>query len=482
MHRRNLQRIQHWRLQHYPLVCSLLLVFCFVFNFHSLTCQSIVAEKSNPKAVFTNAELLYQQNKLDEALELFKTIENIDTISPAVNYRLACIFLDKKEIDQAKFYIGKAVLSNPDKNEFLTKQADILVQKFEFKESVKIRKKLVALNPRYPSRYEDLFKNLIQVSEFNEVIVYCQQFENQFGLNLNIMRFYEYAFNVIKQFDSVIDLRRRYYLKHPEDFQNFQDYYKSYSQYHPEKAKLELKQKLINNSLNFELVEFYIQMVEKEYFIANSIEKLKIYDENKELIFKLIQHPPKQNKIEKFAGLEIILDNEPSSEKIKLIYFQLKRDNDNLYKQGSMNKIFWRKFYNLNEYLIASEILEEIRIQNIDDLENYYYLVRCYYELNQAIKIDNLILELRETFPFLEKEIQTLSAVILKMKGKNEEAILIFNGQLSLIKPWNKIMGDAYNQLGRTQIALKYYKQALNDSDLNERSYINLTEKLKTTK
>jgi hypothetical protein len=68
------------------------------------------------------------------------------------------------------------------------------------------------------------------------------------------------------------------------------------------------------------------------------------------------------------------------------------------------------------------------------------------------------------------------------MKGKNEEASLIFNEQLSLIKPWNKIMGDAYNRLGRAQIALKYYKQALNDSDLNESSYINLIEKLKTTK
>lgn len=482
MYRRNLQRIQYRRLQHHPLVCNFLLVFCFVFNFHSLFCQSIVAEKSNPKSVFTNAELLYQQNKLDEALELFKTIENIDTLSSAVNYRLACIFQDKKENNQAKFYIGKALISNPDKNEFLTKQADILVQNFEFKESVQIRKKLVALNPRYPSRYEDLFKNLIQVSEFNDVIVYCQQFENQFGLNSNLMRFYEYAFNVNKQFDSVIDLKRRYYLKHPEDFQNFQDYYTSFYQHHPENAKLELKQKITNDSLNFELVEFYIQTVEKEYFITNSIDKLKIYDENKELIFKLIQHPTKQNKIEKFAGLEIILDNEPSSEKIKLIYSQLKRVTDSLYKQSGMNKIFWKKFYNLNEYQIASEILEEIRIQNTDDLENYYYLVRCYYELDQAIKIDNLILELRETYPFLENEIRILSAVILQMNGKNEEASLIFNGQLSMIKPWNKIMGDAYNELGRTQIALKYYKQALNDSDLNERSYTNITEKLKTTK
>ena len=482
MYRRNLQRIQYRRLQHHPLVCNFLLVFCFVFNFYSLFCQSIVAEKSNPKSVFTNAELLYQQNKLDEALELFKTIENIDTLSSAVNYRLACIFQDKKENNQAKFYIGKALISNPDKNEFLTKQADILVQNFEFKESVQIRKKLVALNPRYPSRYEDLFKNLIQVSEFNDVIVYCQQFENQFGLNSNLMRFYEYAFNVNKQFDSVIDLKRRYYLKHPEDFQNFQDYYTSFYQYHPENAKLELKQKITNDSLNFELVEFYIQTVEKEYFITNSIDKLKIYDENKELIFKLIQHPTKQNKIEKFTGLEIILDNEPSSEKIKLIYFQLKRVTDSLYKQSGMNKIFWKKFYNLNEYQIASEILEEIRIHNTDDLENYYYLVRCYYELDQAIKIDNLILELREAYPFLENEIRILSAVILQMKGENEEASLIFNGQLSMIKPWNKIMGDAYNQLGRTQIALKYYKQALNDSDLNERSYINITEKLKTTK
>jgi len=482
MHRRNLQRIQHWRLQHYPLVYNFLLVFCFVFNLHSLYCQSIVAEKSNPKSVFTNAELLYQQNKIDEALELFKTIENIDTLSPAVNYRLACIFQDKKETDQAKFYISKALLSNPDKNEFLTKQADIFVQNFEFKESVKILKKLVALNPKYPSRYEDLFKNLIQVSEFDEVLIYCQQFENQFGLNPNLMRFYVYAFSFNKQFDSVIDLKRRYYLKHPEDFQNYQDYYNSFSQYYPEKAKLELKQKITNDNLNFELVEFYIQTVEKEYFIANSIEKVKIYDENKELIFKLIQHPPKQNKIEKFAGLEIILDNEPSSEKIKLIYFQLKRVTDSLYKQSGMNKIFWKKFYNLNEYQIASEILEEIRIQNIDDLENYYYLVRCYYELDQEIKIDNLILELREAYPFLENEIRILSAVVLQMKGKNEEASLVFNGQLSLIKPWNKIMGDAYNQLGRTQIALKYYKQALNDSDLNERSYITLTEKLKTNK
>jgi NAD(P)-dependent dehydrogenase (short-subunit alcohol dehydrogenase family) len=105
-----------------------------------------------------------------------------------------------------------------------------------------------------------------------------------------------------------------------------------------------------------------------------------------------------------------------------------------------------------------------------------------YYELNQAIKIDNLILDLRETFPFLENQIQTLSAIVLQMKGKNEEASLIFNEQLSLIKPWNKIMGDAYNRLGRAQIALKYYKQALNDSDLNESSYINLIKKLKTTK
>jgi len=482
MYRRNLQRIQHWRLQHYPLVGNFLLIFCFVFNFHSLICQSIVAEKKNSKTVFTNAELLYQQNKLDESLELFKTIENIDTLSPAVNYRLACIFLDKKEIDEAKFYIGKALHSNPNKNEFLTKQADILVQNFEFKETVKIRKKLVELNPQYPSRYEDLIKNLIQVSEFNDVIIYCQQFENQFGLSPNLMRFYEYAFSVNKQFDSVIDLKRRYYLKHPEDFQNFQDYYTSFYRYHPENAKLELKQKIKNDSLNFELVEFYIQMVEKEYFIANSIEKLNIYNDNKELIFKSIQHPSKQNKIEKFAGLEIILDNEPSIEKIKLIYFQLKRDNDHLYNQGHMSKIFWRKFYDLNEYLIASEILEVIRIQNIDDLENYYYLVRCYYELNQAIKIDNLILDLRETFPFLENQIQTLSAIVLQMKGKNEEASLIFNEQLSLIKPWNKIMGDAYNRLGRAQIALKYYKQALNDSDLNESSYINLIKKLKTTK
>jgi hypothetical protein len=296
------------------------------------------------------------------------------------------------------------------------------------------------------------------------------------------MRFYVYAFSFNKQFDSVIDLKRRYYLKHPEDFQNYQDYYNSFSQYYPEKAKLELKQKITNDSLNFELVEFYIQMVEKEYFIANSIEKLNIYNDNKELIFKSIQHPSKQNKIEKFAGLEIILDNEPSIEKIKLIYFQLKRDNDHLYNQGHMSKIFWRKFYDLNEYLIASEILEVIRIQNIDDLENYYYLVRCYYELNQEIKIDNLILDLRETFPFLENQIQTLSAIVLQMKGKNEEASLIFNEQLSLIKPWNKIMGDAYNRLGRAQIALKYYKQALNDSDLNESSYINLIKKLKTTK
>jgi tetratricopeptide (TPR) repeat protein len=463
-------------------VGNFLLIFCFVFNFHSLICQSIVAEKKNSKTVFTNAELLYQQNKLDESLELFKTIENIDTLSPAVNYRLACIFLDKKEIDEAKFYIGKALHSNPNKNEFLTKQADILVQNFEFKETVKIRKKLVELNPQYPSRYEDLIKNLIQVSEFNDVIIYCQQFENQFGLSPNLMRFYEYAFSVNKQFDSVIDLKRRYYLKHPEDFQNFQDYYTSFYRYHPENAKLELKQKIKNDSLNFELVEFYIQMVEKEYFIANSIEKLNIYNDNKELIFKSIQHPSKQNKIEKFAGLEIILDNEPSIEKIKLIYFQLKRDNDHLYNQGHMSKIFWRKFYDLNEYLIASEILEVIRIQNIDDLENYYYLVRCYYELNQAIKIDNLILDLRETFPFLENQIQTLSAIVLQMKGKNEEASLIFNEQLSLIKPWNKIMGDAYNRLGRAQIALKYYKQALNDSDLNESSYINLIKKLKTTK
>lgn len=452
------------------------------FHFNSALSQSLVSEKKNPIGVYTDAELLYQQNKLDEALELFLSIENNDSLIAVVNYRLACIYQFKKEFEKSKYAINKALNSAANKTEFLTKKAEILEQNFELKESLNIRKQLVELFPRYPSRYEDLLKNLLQVSEFQQVLFYSRIYEKQFGLNPYVGRIYEYTYQATNQFDSLIAVKKRFYLKYPEDFQNFKAYHSALYKYYPEKSKFELKDLIKNDSLNQSALELYIKTISTEYFAADSIQQKKIYTENKNILLKSIQPSLNEKPFKTFSGIEVIIKNETDKETIRLIYDNIKKNIKQQPEHSEIKKLFWLKFYSIEDYSIAAEILEELKMKYPENLDNYYYLVRCYYELNEHNKLEILNSELQENFPFLEGSQRIISGIKLQTMGKYKEANLIFEKESNFIKPWNKIVGDNYFKLGNSQLALKFYKIALLETDINQSTFISLSKTLNSIK
>lgn len=137
---------------------------------------------------FTEGMKFYILNDYPQAESWFRKSLEISPDNAALNYMLAKIQIDKKDMSQALFYIEKA-LKNSDKNEYYYQlQADIYRDMGNLEDATKVYQKMTTVFPESEENYLNLASLLLYQKQTEEALKIYDQVEKKFGKSPDLSR------------------------------------------------------------------------------------------------------------------------------------------------------------------------------------------------------------------------------------------------------------------------------------------------------
>ncbi len=407
---------------------------------------------------------LYNYKKAKE--NYFECI-SIDKNEAAAYYELALIFIYENEIDQALFYIEKAVKIDQNNEWYLSLKADALQNTGRYSKAVYIYQKLIKEKPKNIVYYEKLYA--------------CYILENQILKAINILKDIELIFGenketVFKKIDLYIELGKLNFAEQEID--------KFLLNNHNDLSG-------INKKINILLIKGKTKEAEKQL-----IEVLKIDDKNEQSLILLAEIYYNNDK-EKFLHVfKKIIEAPKITAQIKFKYIL-----DYLYKddffmqqdeflQNIINDLILQYTDNDLVYIIAADIVKKNAItRNTKDSSLQFYIkaleidpskemvwmevVIQYYELGDFVNMEFWAIKAKEEFPF-SPEFFLYSSVAQYNLKKHNQAVknlflgidLIIDNDLLLARFYS-VLGDIYHDLNDHVNSDNYYEKSIERDSTN---------------
>ena len=450
-------------------------VFCFFILLticsNPVKTQSFNKQKDKKKIMYNYVffeglkyKSLYNYNKAKE--NYFECI-SIDKNEAAAYYELALIFIYEKEIDQALFYIDKAVKIDQNNEWYLSLQADAFQNTGRYSKAAPIYQKLIKLKPKNIIYYEKLYTCYVLGNQILKAINILKDIELIVGDNKEI---------VFKKIDLYIEFGKlnlaeqeidKFLLNNPRDLSG------------------------INKKVNILLIKGKTKEAEKH---LNEI--LKIDDKNEQSLILLAEMYYNSDK-NKFLYIfkKIIESNEITAQiKMKYILDYLYKDDffmqqDELL-QNIINDLILQYPDNDLVYIVAADIVKKNSItRNTKDSSLQFYIksleidpgkemvwmevVIQYYELEDFINMEFWANKAQEEFPFSPEFFLYNSVAKYNLK-KHNQAIenlflgidLIIDNDLLLARFYS-ILGDIYHDLNDHVNSDNYYEKSIERDSTN---------------
>ena len=162
--------------------------------------------KKNKNAYIKIAEIYYQLEKYDKAIEFYHKIEHK---GEKEYFRIGEIFLKKKDYNKTIEYYNKILKLNQENEKALFAQGAVYVEMQKYQKAIDIYHQIIVLNPKNDEAYINMANLYFVDKKYKEAVKYYQKAIN-LNHKINIIRSRDLAFKKLKKMPNDI---KDYYKK-----------------------------------------------------------------------------------------------------------------------------------------------------------------------------------------------------------------------------------------------------------------------------
>ncbi|MFA6403565.1 MAG: tetratricopeptide repeat protein [Salinivirgaceae bacterium] len=164
--------------------------------FASCSTQNMVSTKEkNSEQVLSEEQLFkfkyefFEANKLqmlgdyDLAISKFNNCLLIDSTSAVVYYKLASIYIEKKDFVLAEKYAEKAILYNDSNIWYYYLAGNLYSQNNEYKKAINVFRRLIALSPNEMDFYLNLSDTYLKQKDYTNALKVYDEIDDSFGIS-----------------------------------------------------------------------------------------------------------------------------------------------------------------------------------------------------------------------------------------------------------------------------------------------------------
>ncbi len=440
-------------------VAVLLLLFSSVFVSSCTTGKKLKKQPENrtltqamkykESDLFTQAVILHETGKPEEALQKMSEALAIDPGDPAANYQEAKILLDLARTDEALTYAKKAATLDPRNKWYKQLYADLEKANGNYREYLSAYEELVKQYPDDPNLVNELAFAYLFTGDYKNALVYFKKIEKREGKNEMLTA-------------KIADLYSRIGepQKGAQEYDNLINSFPDEKRYYAMKAEYCVKNNLpqcaeqsYKKILSLDPQDPYVHISLSDFYRKNnkpekSFEELKLGFENPKLDLRT-----KINLLlNYYSGT---LTDEMKKQALELSEILKKVHPD----EGLSEAFYANMLFQNKKFSQAEKIIKKILKTNRSNYSMWEQLLFCELYLN---KYDTLIMDADSAIEFFPNQPipYYLGGVGAFQKKEYEKARKFLEAGKDLVVNNNALLERFYSTLGDTYNELKMYPES----------------------